>query len=130
MNLLQISQLCADFWFPIKNSKHYENLPFEILEKIVDTALSNNPKLLLAQQMLIDECINYYSNSTYDSDFILKNEWNCDKTLKKIVKTCGLEFKYILHDNARTRIMRNENNQYRLFIKLGLGPNCQFFEKK
>lgn len=46
MDLLTIAQLCADFWFPLQNVKHYEHLPFILLESYI--ALNENPKLLFS----------------------------------------------------------------------------------
>lgn len=82
----------------------------------------------LAQQMVIDKCVEYFLNDEQNLEFIIKTEWNIDKLLKCITKACDLKF-VSFSDNSRTRITRDKNNKYRLFIKSGVGPNCHFYEK-
>lgn len=130
MDLIKASQLCADYWFHIKNPNHYKNLPFTVIEKIIDTSLTDNPKIYLAKEELIDICINHFTQNSNSINFILKNEWNCDKILSNISNKYNLNYTNILPINSRSRIYKQQNDTYKLFIKSGIGEKCQFYEIK
>lgn len=130
MDLIKVSQLCANHWFHIKNPSHYENLPYTTMEKIINTSLTDNPKIFLAQQELVDLCIDFFTTNSNSTNLVLKNEWNCDKILMDISKKYNLNFTNILPTNSRSRICKQQNDLYKLYIKSGIGEKCQFYEIK